>query len=54
MRRELEKLGLARREQAEFASAVLGRRVGDFTSLSETEALEVWNVARSSSHDIAV
>jgi hypothetical protein len=54
MRRELEKLGLARSEQAEFAAAVLGRRIGDFASLTETEALEIWNVARSSGHDIAV
>ena len=46
MHRELEKLGLAKREQYRLATSVLGHEVAQFTALSEAEALEVWNVAK--------
>lgn len=46
MHRELEKLGLAKREQHKLATDVLGHEVAQFTALTEIEALEVWNVAK--------
>ena len=52
MRRELEGLGLSRREHHTFATAVLGRKITRLTLLSEAEALEVWRAARRA-HDIA-
>ncbi len=48
MQRELEKLGFLPRDQRKLAGQVLGRRVAEFSGLTETEALEVWNVARRS------
>ena len=46
MHRELEKLGFVRREQAQLAASILEREVTKFTALTESEALEVWNVAK--------
>jgi len=46
MQRELEKLGFLQSEQRKLAERVLGRRVAEFSDLTESEALEVWNVAR--------
>jgi hypothetical protein len=46
MQTELEKLGHPRREQLRLASSVLKRQVRDFATLSEAEALEVWNHAK--------
>lgn len=48
MQRELEKLGFIPGEQRKLAEKVLGHRVKEFSELTETEALEVWNVARRS------
>ena len=48
MQRELEKLGFLPTEQRKLAGQVLGRRVTEFSDLTELEALEVWNVARRS------
>lgn len=48
MGRELEKLGYTGPEQRRLAERVLGRSVGGFSSLTEAQALEVWNVARRS------
>lgn len=48
MQRELEKLGFIPGEQRKLAEKVLGHRVKDLSELTETEALEVWNVARRS------
>ena len=46
MHRELEKLGLAKPQQYQLATTVLGHEIAQFTMLTETEALEVWNVAK--------
>lgn len=46
MQRELEKLGFAPGEQRELVRSVVGHAVIDLAKLSESEALEVWNVAR--------
>ena len=46
MAKELEGLGVQRREQLRLASSVLERQVSAFTQLSETEALEVWAAAK--------
>ena len=46
MHRELEKLGFVRREQVQLAASILEREVSQFTALTESEALEVWNVAK--------
>lgn len=54
MRRELEKLGIARRDHLKFAATVLGRSVRNLTTLTDQEAVEVWNVARRSHQDLAV
>jgi len=48
MQRELEKLGFAPGEQRELVRGVVGHAVTDLAELSESEALEVWNVARRS------
>ena len=48
MGRELEKLGFSGSEQRRLAERVLGHPVAGFSSLTEAEALEVWNVARRS------
>ena len=46
MRRELEKRGFVPEEQRRLAERVLGHEVAAFSELTESEALEVWNVAR--------
>jgi len=46
MQRELEKLGFVPGEQRELVRSVVGHVVTDLAELSESEALEVWNVAR--------
>ena len=48
MGRELTKLGFNGTEQRRLAERVLGHPVAGFSSLTEAEALEVWNVARRS------
>lgn len=53
MRRELEKLGVRRRDQYKFAGAVLGRRVAAFTDLTDAEATEIWHIARRSHREVA-
>ncbi len=46
MYRELEKLGLLRDDQHKLASTILKHDVPHFSSLTEAEALEVWQVAK--------
>ena len=46
MYRELEKLGLLREDQHKLASTILKHDVPHFSSLTEAEALEVWQVAK--------
>jgi hypothetical protein len=46
MQRELEKLGLDKVEQRKLAERVLNHKVTQFSSLTESEALIVWNVAK--------
>jgi hypothetical protein len=53
MARELEKLGVARREQLRLAAATLGKPVSAFTQLSEGEALEVWAKAKQTAKRVA-
>ena len=53
MERELTKLGFSGREQRRLAERVLGHEVAAFSGLTETEALEVWNVARRSPPKVA-
>lgn len=48
MYRELEKLGLLRADQHRLAGSVLKRKVEHFNTLTEAEALEVWNSAKHS------
>lgn len=47
MHLEMGRLGLV--NHYEFASQVLGRKVGSYEGLTEAEALEVWNAARRES-----
>lgn len=46
MQRELEKLGFVKAQQRKLAEQVLNHKVARFSQLTETEALEVWNVAK--------
>lgn len=46
MQRELEKLGLVKAEQRKLAERVLNHKVTQFSALTESEALTVWNVAK--------
>ncbi len=46
MHRELEKIGLSKAEQRKLAERVLKHTVPQFSVLTESEALEVWNAAR--------
>ena len=46
MYRELEKLGLLREDQHKLASTILKHDVPHFSSLTEAEALSVWQVAK--------
>lgn len=46
MSREMEKLGLTKREQLTFAGRILKHDVASFEDLSEPAALEVWNEAK--------
>ena len=46
MHRELEKIGLSKAEQRKLAERVLKHTVPQFSALTESEALEVWNAAR--------
>ena len=46
MSREMEKLGLSKREQLTFAGRILKHDVVSFEDLSEPDALNVWNEAR--------
>lgn len=48
MHRELEKIGLNKAEQRKLAEQVLKHTVPQFSALTESEALEVWNAARRS------
>jgi hypothetical protein len=50
---ELEKLGYPKRDQLRLASSVLEKQVRDLASLSETEALEVWNYAKRVNRSVA-
>lgn len=46
MQRELEKLGLIKADQRKLAERVLNHKVAQFSALTESEALTVWNVAK--------
>ena len=48
MHRELEKFGLSKAEQRQLAERVLKHTVPQFSALTESEALTVWNVAKRS------